>query len=188
MIVLHEHIRLSDEEALLARLPEWRRAVALRFKHAEGRVLCAQAYLLLQEAFKQFVGHEILDEWQFTPEGKPFLSAYPDVHFNVSHCRKAVAVAVADRPIGVDVEAFGRYKESLAKHVLSAEECQLVQQSPSPDEVFTRLWTQKEALVKCRGTGITDQLSTILVDTEAFCLTTYDYPEAGFVLTVCEST
>lgn len=197
MILLHQHIRLADEAAMLAALPDWRRTEALRFRHALGRVQCAQSYLLLQEAFRQFISssssfspsahHLLTAPWQRTPEGKPYISALPHLHFNLSHCRDAVAVAVSDVPIGVDVESLGRYHESLARYVLSDSEFDQVQSSATPGVLFTRLWTQREAYAKCIGTGIipADLPHLLEAASVTHTISTLEYIQEGYILSVC---
>jgi phosphopantetheinyl transferase len=37
---------------------------------------------------------------------------------------------------------------------MNDEEQQLIYEAAEPDRVFTKLWTQKEAIVKAQGTGI----------------------------------
>ena len=36
--------------------------------------------------------------------GKPYLSDYPEFHFNVSHSCKYLVVLVSNQPVGVDIE------------------------------------------------------------------------------------
>lgn len=36
--------------------------------------------------------------------GKPYVDNYPGIHYNISHTRNAIAVAVSEENIGVDIE------------------------------------------------------------------------------------
>ena len=36
--------------------------------------------------------------------GKPYVTSHPDVHFNISHTDGYCAVAVSDKPVGVDIQ------------------------------------------------------------------------------------
>lgn len=167
-------------------LPDWRREQALRFKFEQGQWECAASYLLLCDMLRDNYGVDIQPHFCIGKHGKPTLQEFPHIHFNMSHCKKAVAVAVSDCPVGIDVECTGRMNDSLARHVLSDDEYARVMASANPDLEFTRLWTRKEALVKLTGDGITDDLKNLLyiynnVEIET---TTYD----GFVLSVAGST
>jgi 4'-phosphopantetheinyl transferase len=102
--------------------------------------------------------------------GKPRTPDLPGVHFSVSHCAGAVAVAVgADGPVGVDVEEVGRYEpaelDRLADDVLAAEERAELARLPSRDRAvgFTTYWTRKEALVKATGDGLGVRLDGVVV-------------------------
>ena len=88
-------------------------------------------------------------------QGAPYLPESPNLHISISHCRTAVAVAVSDNgPVGIDVECRRRIGDRLMQRVCSQEEYQLVSRSDDPVMAFLRLWTRKEAVLKCRGTGI----------------------------------
>ena len=186
----------------IASLPEWRREKALRFKHEQGRKECAFAYLLLCQALQEVYG--ITEQPAFTigEHGKPALSFASSVqsgfpalspslpplpHFNLSHCRNAIACVVSDRPVGVDVERIGRFNDSLARHVLCNDEYTQVLHAPHPDLAFTRFWTQKEAVVKLTGRGIDDDLKNLLYKYNNVSLHTDERPDRGYVVTVATS-
>ena len=88
-------------------------------------------------------------------EGKPYLKDFPDVHFNISHSGKYAVCAVSDVPIGADIQKIHTgYTPELSARVCSEAEDIQIKRSPSPAAEFTRLWTQKEAVVKMYGSGI----------------------------------
>lgn len=89
------------------------------------------------------------------PQGAPFLPDCPDRYVSLSHCRTAVAAAVSEEgPVGIDVENRRKVSLSLMRRVCTPEEFDSVQRSDDPTMAFLRLWTRKEAVLKCRGTGI----------------------------------
>ena len=198
-------ITSEELEAAIASLPQWRREKALRFKHRQGRLECAYSYLLLCQVLREVYGITEQPSFSLGTHGKPHLqfSHHPPkklstvncqlstvncqlstVNFNLSHCRSAIACVVSDQPVGVDVECVGRYSESLARHVLSPEEFALVASSPDPQIPFTRLWTQKEAVVKLTGRGIDDDLPHLLSTCHGVSLHTEDHLDKGFILSV----
>lgn len=86
--------------------------------------------------------------------GKPHLRDYPDVHFSISHSGIYVACAVADRPVGVDVQMITEYKPNIADRVCSKAELAKIVASNDPAAEFTKIWTRKEAYAKWTGKGI----------------------------------
>jgi 4'-phosphopantetheinyl transferase len=94
------------------------------------------------------------------PHGKPFAvvdGAASDVEFNVSHSAGRGLIAIARAPVGVDIEFLGREADFslVARGVLTAAEQAALERSAGAEraELFYRLWTQKEALIKAKGTG-----------------------------------
>lgn len=88
-------------------------------------------------------------------QGAPYLRDHPELSISLSHCRTAVAAAVShDGPVGIDVESRRRISDGLAERVCSPEERHAIDRSADPTMAFLQLWTRKEAVLKCRGTGI----------------------------------
>lgn len=167
-----ETISGSLLEHEISLLPPWRQEVVMRYKFESGRRESTLAFRLLQQMLAENYPAIDLSAIQFhTGEhGKPLLLSHPQVHFNLSHCSHAVACALADHPVGIDIECRGRYKHTLAAYCMSAEELVWIEEplsSSNPDTQaadlrFTTLWTQKEALLKLLGTGITDDIKNVL--------------------------
>ena len=91
---------------------------------------------------------------EYAEGGKPFLKNYPELHFNLSHCRTVVACVLHRSEVGVDVECRRPYQASFIRRVFSAEEQEQIYKSEDPQLTFVQLWTRKEAYVKYTGTGI----------------------------------
>lgn len=177
-------ITSEELEAAIASLPQWRREKTLRFKFEQGRKECAFAYLLLCRALREVYGIVEQPRFVWGEHGKPMLESHPDIHFNLSHCKEAVACVVADRAVGLDVESIGRGNDALMRHVLNDAEYEQVVQSADAKVEFTRYWTQKEAVVKLTGRGIDDDLKNLLVKYKEVSLHTEEHPDKGYVLTV----
>ena len=180
-------ITSEELEAAIASLPAWRREKALRFKHQQGRIECAFSYLLLCQALRETYGITEQPSFLIGEHGKPELSLnskLSTLNFNLSHCKQALAVALSASPVGIDVESVGRYSESLARHVLNDSEFAAVTQSPNPQIPFTRLWTQKEAVVKLTGRGIDDDLPNLLLKYNNVSLHTEEHLAQGYILSV----
>lgn len=93
--------------------------------------------------------------------GKPYLAAYPDIHFSISHSDSLVICAVCDVPVGADVQRVREYNPSLAERVCSPEELCEIDAVADKADAFCRLWTAKEAFVKMKGIGIGCDLKKI---------------------------
>jgi 4'-phosphopantetheinyl transferase len=114
------------------------------------------------------------------------LVGHPDIHFNLSHCREAVACVVSRRPVGIDVESVSHYKESVARYTMNDEELAMIEAAERPEAAFIRLWTMKEARLKLTGEGITDDLKTALADSACYRFTTTERLTHNYIYTVCE--
>jgi 4'-phosphopantetheinyl transferase len=95
--------------------------------------------------------------------GKPVLAEEPigdGTHFSVSHAGGVIVIAVADRPVGVDVELVrpDAWDERMAALVLSPPELSWLAAQPDRDLAFFRCWTRKEAYAKLGDEGLVDGL------------------------------
>lgn len=169
-----------EVQRLLPLVSVQRREQALRFKHLFGRFTCLKSYEMLQQLVKEVLAEKQeervkygdLQDWNgafvFNEHGKPFLQSVrnggriENVDFSISHCKEGIAVAIAPHPIGVDIESFRQYSESLLKKTMNEQEILQIQQAADPSVEFIKLWTKKEALLKMRGTGIVDELPEVL--------------------------
>lgn len=93
-----------------------------------------------------------------TEWGKPYLAAHPTFAFNQSHSHKHYALASSHQQadIGVDVEDLDRVVrfDALAQHAFHAEEYALWQAQGQDPELWFKIWTAKEAILKASGLGI----------------------------------
>lgn len=155
-----DFINLSER---ILRLPQWRRRKALSFSRDSDRLQCAMAYELTARLIKMAGGPErfVID---YDPQGKPYIREMPRLFLSISHCQKAVMAAVADAPVGCDVEeiALGKSTDNglVADYCYSDAEKSLIRNSDSPEVEFTRLWTVKEALYKMDNSLSIEALDT----------------------------
>ena len=175
----------SLQEAL-RRLPDWRRSQALRFKHTLGQAECAFSYLLLCELLQREYGIDGQPHFVVGPHGKPALLEYPHVHFNMSHCKAGIVVAVSDHPVGVDIEQVGRGNDALARYAFNEDEYARFVGSDAPSIEFTRLWTQKEAVAKLTGRGIDDNVKQILSSCNNVEIKTWVNKEKGYAVSIAQ--
>jgi 4'-phosphopantetheinyl transferase len=73
---------------------------------------------------------------------------------------------------------------------MNDEEMAIILNAERPEVAFIRLWTQKEAVLKLKGTGITDNLKTVLdgsatvLDGLPVKLTTVVNEEKGYIYSI----
>lgn len=105
---------------------------------------------LLSTYFKRkYVGEYHLNEY-----GKPLSD---NVFFNISHTKGMVIIAIDSLPIGVDIETLRKTDDKLVKYVCSPDEELYIKNALD----FYNIWTNKESLVKCIGTGIRTKVNEI---------------------------
>ena len=178
---------------LLGRMPQQQQEIIGQMKNTTSRMDQIVAYVMLCQALKKnkkeiFASTPIIVEFNpadltnrylktnpplfhFGEHGKPYLTNYEGVYFNISHCREAVVVGVSGKEVGIDAEGKRSFSESLLKRAYNEEEQASVMKATEPEKEFARLWTRKEAWFKWTGTGILlDHLDTTEADaTKAGC-------------------
>ena len=94
--------------------------------------------------------------------GKPRLAG-AGPHFNFSHGGNYVALAVAEFPVGTDVECVGQcIPEAVPAYVLSQDELKWLERNPTPER-FYWLWTRLESVLKADGRGFSMEHRTFSV-------------------------
>ena len=149
----------AEVARLLPLVPEWRREQALRYKHLFGQYCCLRSWEMVTDlSIQSRLALDLLSTKsrlvRYNEHGKPFFEDGP--FFSISHCKEAIAVVVAEEPVGIDVESIRKADESLIERVMNKQEREQLDgvEGIEKDRLFTRLWTQKEAVVKALGTGL----------------------------------
>lgn len=93
--------------------------------------------------------------------GKPYFERYPDCFFNISYSRPYCMFALAEIPIGVDVEKKRSINPYIMKRIFTCSESQYVLNDINK---YYEIWTKKEAYVKHSGQGIKQLFSYPKVD------------------------
>ncbi|MDE6665820.1 MAG: 4'-phosphopantetheinyl transferase superfamily protein [Ruminococcus sp.] len=123
------------------------------------------AHSLLRECLRTKKINYATDETPVSrgEHGKPFLTEYPDIKYNMSHADGIAVCLMTDRECGVDCEGIRPYRPNVVKRAFSENEKKLIENAPENerDLLFFRLWTLKEAYVKAIGIGISYPLNTV---------------------------
>lgn len=120
--------------------------------------------------------------------GKPYLVGCPDFHFNLSHSGLWAVCAVADVPVGVDLQQERPVSPKLSRKFTSAEQ-QALASAPLEQwaSSFFDLWVEKEAYTKCIGRGLLCPFSSFEGATPApgYSVQLVPFPAGGYHLAVC---
>ena len=184
MIYLSENIWDFDLSKALGEISEQRREQALKFKFEQGQRLCVLAYQLLKEGLRKEYGITENPIFEYNEHGKPSIVGHSEIYFNLSHCKEAAVCAISNHPIGVDVESIREFKDSLVNYTMNDDEVREIETSENPASAFIRLWTMKEATMKLVGTGISNDMKSV-IDATKYKYTTID--RQRYIYTVCEN-
>lgn len=165
----------AEVNRLLPMVSPQRREQALRYHHTFGRYCCLKSWvLLLSEVTNPLKpGNDpvlIPLEFRYNDYGKPYLDGGP--FFSISHCKEGIAVVVAENEVGIDIESIRKADADLIARTMNEQERLAIRN----DRDFTRLWTQKEALVKAQGVGIHsfEQLQKIVEESKGWSVESFE--------------
>ena len=185
-VYINDEIEKIDLRQGLLQISEQRREQALRYKHEQGQRLCVAAYLLLKQALAE--QEDIIDNpvFEYGTHGKPFIIGHPELYFSLSHCKEAAVCVLSRKPVGIDVESVGRYRDSVANYAMNEDELRLISHAEHPEVAFTRLWTMKESLLKLTGEGINDNMKNTLEKAMEEWFSTVERLDKNYIYTVCK--
>ncbi|MBE6597649.1 MAG: 4'-phosphopantetheinyl transferase superfamily protein [Ruminococcaceae bacterium] len=124
--------------------------------------------------------------------GKPLFIRSELPSFNISHSGLLASVAVSDQPVGVDIEEVKERKgaQKIAERFFSEGELNSLTENSSQAR-FYRIWTAKEALCKCEGLSLAQNLRVLdTLDAEEsgeYFFSRYDvrFEDSQYIMTVC---
>ena len=183
MVYIDDNIWDFDLRQALEQVSPQRREYALRYRHERDQRLCIAAYRLLMRALRLEYGIVEAPEFIHDNNGKPFLKGHPEIHFSLSHCHEAVACALSDRPVGIDIETTGHYSIEVARRVMNDDEILQIESSTQPEATFTHLWTMKESLFKLTGDDHGGDTAHMLEEADNYHFETVIHPR--YICTAC---
>ena len=187
--IFDDMTQYSEQEVarLLPLVSAQRREQALRYKHTFGQYCCLQSYKMLCELLAEWSGLHQLPINQkpiflYNDYGAPYIEGGP--HFSISHCKRGIAVAVSENPIGIDIEVIRTCSPDLMRKTMNEDEQLRITSSAIPEVEFIRFWTQKEALLKLQGTGIISDLHHVLTHAQDVSWTEISPLDKGYICTI----
>lgn len=172
-------------------MPTARQEKVMRYAKTEDKQLGVAAFALLCYALNLY-GCKIGDyELSKTENGKPYFKGCP-LKFSLSHTKNAVACAVSQAEIGVDIQKKNVEYSRVMHRVCSKDEIDLILSSKNPTNDFVKLWTLKESYVKCLGASVFDNADKYdfspIVQSECGILYGYEFTtinEENYTLSIC---
>ena len=139
-----------------------------KFHFDKDKRLYLLSHAMLRLLLSHYIGcssHDI--SFAYNAYGKPYLLDYPEISFNLSHSRQAIALVLNQGNnlyLGIDVESHQRQGKviDLALNFFSPKECKLLTKYPIDiqDKIFFKFWTLKESYIKAIGKGLSIDLNS----------------------------
>ena len=127
-------------------------ASASRFQNDSRR----REHLAWRRVVRSELGRGVVID--YNEVGAPVVDT-PNTHISVAHGGGMVAVAIADEPVGVDIEALDRNFERIKERYMTAREVAL----SNDNHWAARAWAAKEAIYKLYGKREVDLTGDIAI-------------------------
>lgn len=157
VVILHAFINEEKHQDLLDRylnaFSEDFKANILKYRRWQDAQLSLLGRVLLQHGLKTYFH---LSEFQVCTSSnhKPYLKENP-AYFNISHSGDLVVCAIAQFPIGIDIEFLDWNINYLDfQFQMTTNEFEKIQQAEDKIGSFFTYWTRKEAVIKAHGDGM----------------------------------
>jgi len=154
-----------------------------RMKSEKAGLASAFSFLLLRYGLKKYCGITDIPELTFGEHGKPFLKEYPGLYFSMSHAKSRAVCAIADNPVGVDIQDIRPLSASAARKFLTDTE--LRQISTEDSAALCKAWSIKESYSKMTGKGFSEGFTNIdtemLIRSGKASVTEKD----GYIISIC---
>lgn len=166
IFIVENPAQASDElfDSLLKKLPDWRRTKALMSRNRTDSINSAVTYLLFCKMLNENYGIKNPPQFALGSHEKPYLKQYPDIFFNISHCRNAAACITADFAVGLDVLDNRKINEAIAPKICTQNELTVFKTVSDKQSYLRYLWSVKEAYSKMTGRGYSEGYTTLEAD------------------------
>lgn len=155
------HMRLLD---MTLPLPESANGRIKKYKRWQDAQRSVLGYLLLQTCLerKGFEYYKLTDI-EYNLFGKPFFKSQ-EIHFNISHSGNIVVCAFTQKSeIGIDIEIKSKIEFNDFQDQLTDADWKRIENSSDMTHTFYEIWTQKEAIIKSQGKGLSISLKSFQV-------------------------
>ena len=138
----------SDEklEELYNGLPKSRK---IRVDNVKNKIyrefLIVEFFIVINQ-----LGLSAKKDFSYNKMGKPYFKNQT-MHFSISHSQNLLVVAFSNYSIGVDIQHYLNFDSIIAKNICNEKELKKIENSTKKEKIFTKLWTQKESVIKLKG-------------------------------------
>ena len=138
----------SDEklEELYNGLPKSRK---MRVDNVKNKIyrefLIVEFFIVINQ-----LGLSAKKDFSYNKMGKPYFKNQT-MHFSISHSQNILVVVFSNYSIGVDIQHYLNYDNAIAKNICNEKELKKIENSTKKEKEFTKLWTQKESVIKLKG-------------------------------------
>lgn len=116
--------------------------------------------LLVKGLFLLGLSEHQLTDLNYTNYNRPYFSQYPD--FNIAHSGEFVVCAISKtNKVGIDIEEVKPTVLNDFRYQFTGDEWTQISTSANMLHEFYTLWTQKEAIIKASGEGLSIPLKKI---------------------------
>ena len=173
MFVYLGSIQSLEDKELFAKaysgLSAYRQQKIDRMKSDDDKRRSLGAGLLLKKALGTFGIDEKTLAFESDSNGKPYIQGYNNLSFNLSHSGDRVMCVICDRGnnithdealhsgLGCDVERIRKIDFKLADRFFHPEEIAQIKAQTDEQQktdLFFKIWTMKESLIKANGLGL----------------------------------
>lgn len=139
-----------DVENTKEKLPKIRTEKVKNLESYKDQQLSEGVYLLLCKALEKINinAHEF--EFKYDENEKPYLEGCP-IEFSLSHSGSYVAVAISNKPVGIDIQKIDEVNLKIRKFIFTEKDEKEYQNSEDKLMTFYKKWTRKEAQYKLDG-------------------------------------
>jgi 4'-phosphopantetheinyl transferase len=152
----------NEFDSLLPLVSLEKQARIKKFRFFRDAQNCLLADVLARIEICRAANHNRQLTFSTNAYGKPFLADSPGIHFNVSHSGNYIACALADEPVGIDIEIIKPFGPKIAERFFAPDEKAHIAANGSMAS-FYEVWTKKESQIKWEGKGLHKPLQSFSV-------------------------
>lgn len=162
--ILHTSINEANHKSLIANyLPKFSaefQGKIVRYRRWQDAQLSLLGRVLLIKGMEQRKCRFDESDMKYNAFNKPYFDSN-DISFNISHSgRIVVCVLTYMGDIGIDIEKIDPIEVSDFKSQMTNNEWKLISESKNISHSFLNYWTQKEAVIKAHGNGLSIPLKS----------------------------
>ena len=159
---------------------------AEKLRNIDLKKECLGAELLLSSMLSLYqTDISIPPKIQYGYKGKPYLLDNHKLHFNLSHSDLYVACVISDKPAGIDIQHMRNFNPDIADRFFTSDEQDFLRESTDKEYAFYEIWTKKEALLKCIGTGLCDIAKKSIFDAQKDSYSFICHHFDSYMVSVC---